>query len=377
MTMLRYPFLDLGTLTAPLLPALEQAALRVLRSGRFIGGPEVETLQQRLCTLTGCTHALAVSSGFDALRLILRAYVLSGRLAHGDKVVVPANTFAATSLAVADAGLIPVFVEPDAATGLIDFDALDTNSAVNDCRAVMAVDLYGRACPGFELSKLADQRKWIVVEDAAQAIGAVSATAGVSDSRHAGALGHAGAFSFYPTKNAGALGDAGAVMTNDDNLAEMIHALANYGSPERYRHDLKGANCRMDPLQAAMLTVKLDALETENAARVRNASLYDRYISHPLVTLPPLAGDTVWHQYVVRVADGQRDSFRQYLYANGIGTDIHYPVPCHLQQCHQDVVSYRLPVAERLAAEIVSLPISSATSAEDIAAISEIINNYK
>lgn len=375
---LKYPFLDLGKLTEPIMPQLEEAAVRVIRSGRYIGGEEVASVERKLSRIADVPHVVAVSSGFDALRLILRGYVAMGKLRPGDKVAVPANTFAATSLAVADAGLIPVFVEPDPDTFLIDFGKLASDSRIKDCRAVMGVDLYGRPLPGEDLRRLAEDRGWLIIEDAAQAIGAVSPSAGIGGGYNAGGLGHAGAFSFYPTKNAGALGDAGAVLTYDEELADTVRALANYGSHERYRHRLQGSNCRMDPIQAAMLSVRLDCLTNENSIRRRHAKLYNDLITNPDVSLPAYSDGAVWHQYVVKVDPGYRGRFRHRLAEAGVGTDIHYPIPCHLQACHAPLDGSAvpvLPVAERLAESIVSLPVSSATSDEDICAIAGIINS--
>lgn len=377
-TTYRYPFLDLSKLSAHLLPKLEEAALRVIRSGRYIGGPEVEALEERIKLLTGARHVIAVSNGYDALRLILRAYIQLGRLNPGDIMAVPANTFAATSLAVADAGLIPWFIEPDKITALADLNRLDHLNIPDRCRGLMSVDLYGRTPDGDALRTLAGKNGWLIVEDAAQSIGARSKSSGVNGSANAGNLAHAGAFSFYPTKNAGALGDAGAVLTCDKSLAEAVHCLANYGSAQRYNHVWQGANCRMDPIQAAMLCVKLDDLPRENNARATNAQAYHAAVTNPIIQLPPLTQDTVWHQFVVQVTDGSRDRFRAFLAQNGVQTDIHYPVPCHLQPCHTQAGSapQPLPVAEWLAHNSVSLPISSATSPQEIREIAEIINRY-
>jgi len=390
MTEKSYPFLDLGAVTAPYKEELIEAAARVIGSGRFIGGSEVESLERQLAEQLGVPYAIGVSNGMDALRLTLRAFVELGRLRKGQGVVVPANTFIASVLAITDASLVPVFAEPDIVTmnlsGYTLEKAIVDNPSI-EIGAVMPVHLYGRVAWDWKMKEIVEERGLIVVEDTAQAIGAESMYEdGLFDSCHAGALGHAGCFSFYPTKNVGALGDAGMVVTHDAPLADMVRTLANYGSTRRYHTEYCGFNCRMDPIQAAFVAVKLRHMDEENQARRRNAEAYASAIDNPLVIHPPMPlteseRQCVWHQYVVRTID--RDGLKAYLESRGVQTDIHYPVPCHMQPAIRKAVAGllphgmpSLPVAEEMAKEILSLPVSSATSLSDVIEISGIINDY-
>lgn len=362
------PFLDLRASTEPLKDELAEAALRVINSGRFLHGPETEAFERELAESCGAGHAVAVSNGLDALRLTLRAWIQLGALKPGDEVIVAANTYIASVLAITDAGLVPRLVEPDETT--FNLDPARIEAAVTPrTRALMEVHLYGRPCDHTAIREIADRHSLLIIEDNAQAIGAKSA------GRHTGSLGDAAAFSFYPTKNVGALGDAGAVTTDSDELAGAVRALANYGADTRYHNIYQGFNCRMDELQAAMLRVRLRHMEEETASRNSIASLYSSLISNPRVILPGSApADThVWHQYVVRVKE--RDAFRKFLADNGVTTDIHYAVPPHLQPCYAGRLPGAYPVTEQLAGEVVSLPIANLTPsiAEEIA---NIINKF-
>lgn len=379
MNELSYPFLDLGKVNAPYAENLVKATERVIRSGRYIGGEECGQFERELAELVGVPYAVGVSNGLDALRLILRAYIELGRLSLGDEVVVPANTYIASVLAISEAGLVPVLVDVDETTMNLD-SALVEKALTPHTRAVMTVHLYGRVAWDKSLAELARRNNLIVVEDCAQAIGARAATAGLHGMCQAGSLGDAAAFSFYPTKNVGALGDAGAVTTHDEELAKTVRALANYGSDRRYHNIYIGYNCRLDPIQAAMLRVKLIHTQEENADRFARALAYSRTIDHPSVITPLLSkevSDNVWHQYVVRVTDGKRDKMMSRLAEAGVGTDIHYAVPPHLQPCYSSLAHGPLPVTELLAGEILSLPIATGTSVKDAAEIAEIINGIK
>lgn len=372
----RYTFLDLGTVNRPYAGALKEAVCRVIDSGRFIGGPEVEAFERSMAALCGTARAVGVSNGLDALRLIFRAYVELGVMRPGDEVIVPGNTFIASVLAVSDCGLVPVFVEPDPLT--MDLDTSLVEAAVTPrTRAVMPVHLYGRVCYDATLRDAAARHGLKIVEDSAQAIGALSATPGRGGSRRAGALGDAAAFSFYPTKNIGALGDAGAVTTDDATLADAIRQLANYGSDRQYHNIYKGLNCRLDPMQAAILSAKLPFTDRENDARRRLAAVYEARITNPAVTKPLYTddGSAVWHQYVVRVDD--REAFRSYLADRGVETGVHYPVAPFDQPCYKEFGGLDMPLSRRLAATVVSLPVSACTSEDDAREISEIINSYK
>lgn len=367
---MKYPFLDLGKVNAAYADELKEACRRVIDSGRYIGGEEVESFETMLAGLTGATFAVGTANGLDALRLILRAYIELGVMHPGDEVIVPGNTFIATVLAITDNGLTPVFVEPNEQT--MNLDETRLADALSDkTRAIMTVHLYGQPSWSAELERIAHDNGLKIIEDSAQAIGASYG------GKSAGHLGDAAAFSFYPTKNVGALGDAGAVTTDDKVLAETVRALANYGSETRYHNRYAGLNSRLDPIQAAILKVKLAGIETENNGRRKLADVYGANIKNPAVILPrEVTGRHVWHQYVVRVED--RPKFREYLTSCGVGTDIHYPVPPHKQPCYRQYASISLPVTERLASEVVSLPISPACTSElDAMEISQIINSYR
>ncbi len=371
-----YPFLDLAVCNAPYISELRDAALSVIDSGRYIGGGEVAALERDLSAITGAPFAVGVSNGLDALRLIFRAYIELGRLRPGDEVIVPANTYIASVLAVTDCGLKPVFVEPSPAT--LNLDSRLVEAAITPrTRAVLPVHLYGRACWDDTLASVARRHDLIVVEDNAQAIGAEAHADGLFGSRSTGGLGHAAAFSFYPTKNVGALGDAGAVTTFDEELANVVRALANYGSDRRYHNIYAGLNCRLDPIQAAMIRVKLRHIDDETDHRRLLAAIYSAEIVNPKVTLPlrDEPDTSVWHQYVVRVAD--RDAFRRYLLDHGVETDVHYAVPPHLQPCYARYATLHLPVTCAIADTVVSLPISRCTTASDARAIAAIINGYE
>ena len=371
----KYPFLDLGTVNRPYLQEIKDAAMRVIDSGRYIGGSEVEALESEMSAITGAPYAIGVSNGLDALRLIFRAYIIKGTLRYGDEVIVPADTFIASALAVTDCGLVPVFADPDPDT--FNLSAATIEKAITPrTRAILPVHLYGRICWDDDIRQIALKHQLLVIEDSAQAIGAIGATDGLFSSRAAGGIGHAAGFSFYPTKNIGALGDAGIVTTHDRDLAEIIRSLRNYGSTSHYHNIYTGYNCRLDPMQAAIIRAKLPHLEAENAHRRSLAEIYTHNIHNPLLKLPVYSGTPaeVWHQYTV-VADN-RDRFRKYLADCGVETAVHYPIPVHLQPCYRQYSDLDLPAAEHIASHIVSLPVSSCTSPTDAMEISAIINKY-
>lgn len=373
----RYPFLELGAVNAPYFDELEEAVGRVVRSGWYIGGKEVEAFEAALCSLTGAPFAIGVSNGLDALRLILRGYIEIGEMAPGDEVIVPANTYIASVLAISDAGLKPVLAEPDAMTSNLDTSLLERYLTPRT-RAVMPVHLYGRVCWDSRLKAFAAENGLKVIEDNAQAIGAVSPVEGLYGHSITGALGDAAGFSFYPTKNIGALGDAGAVTTHDARLAAAVRALANYGSDRRYHNLYKGFNCRLDPIQAAILNVKFAHVAEENALRREIAGIYVGGIVNRDVRLPQLVDEHVFHQFVVHVDN--RAAFTAHLDANGVGWDIHYATPPHRQPCYSylrhDGEPVILPVTECLADTCVSLPITRCTSLSDAREIAAIVNGF-
>lgn len=361
-------FVDLRDATAPLREELIEACTRVIDSGWFLHGPETRAFEAELAASCGAKHAVAVSNGLDALRLTLRAWIRLGAMKPGDEVIVAANTYVASVLAITDAGLSPRLVEPDPASFNLD-PARVEEAITSRTRAIMEVHLYGLPCDHSSISDIAQRHGLLIIEDNAQAIGATA------HGRATGALGDAAAFSFYPTKNIGALGDAGAVTTSDSALASAVRALANYGSDRRYHNIYEGFNCRMDEMQAAMLRVKLRHMEEECLIRENTAHVYSSTICHKAVITPTVSPGMrhVWHQYVVRVKD--RDSFRRYLQEQGVPTDVHYAVPPHMQPCYHDRFSSPLPLTEQLAAEVVSLPIAEMPTgtAREIALI---INNF-
>lgn len=375
---MKYPFLDLTTVNARYAEDLHHAAKRVIDSGRYIGGDEVDQFNKELAALCHAPYAIGVSNGLDALHLILEGYKITGQLHDGDEIIVPANTYIASTLAITHAGLSPVLTDPNPLSMNLDAEGI-RSSLTERTRAIMPVHLYGRVAWDEDIAHIVKKYNLLVIEDAAQAIGARATTDGLYGSRIAGAIGHAGALSFYPTKNLGAIGDAGAVITHDPQLASAITALANYGSDVRYHNIYAGFNCRMDPIQAAMLRAKLPDTQAANARRFERAVAYNNVLSHPLIAKPLMsaaATDCIWHQYVIRVSNGLRDNLRRYLTNNGVGTDIHYPVPPHLQPCYTDLPHKPLPVTESLASEILSLPIGDGTSVKDAAEIAMIINRF-
>lgn len=376
----RFPFLDLGEINRGYYSGLCEAAERVIASGRYIGGEEVERLECEMAEMCRAPYAVGVSNGLDALRLIMTAWVETGFLSRGDGVIVAANTYIASILAIIHSGLRPVLVDPDEKTFNLSAEGVEKACMADEgVKAVMPVHLYGRVAWDKDLREIVTRKELLVIEDAAQAIGAISPGPGLFGSRHAGALGHAGVFSFYPTKNIGALGDGGIVVTHSKRMADTVRALANYGKTSQYHNEYAGFNCRLDPLQAAMLRVKLGDTRNVNARRFERAVAYNNVISHPLVIKPeitPQVTDQVWHQYVVRILEGRRDRMRLYLADNGVETALHYPVPPHCQPCLRSLPHSPLPVTEKMASEILSLPISDCTPVADAAAIGRIINSF-
>lgn len=376
MSTIRFPFLDMNAVNAPYDEEIRRAVSRVIDSGRFVGGEEVENFERELAAIIRSPHVVGVSNGLDALRLIFKAYMIKGNLKPGDEVIVPANTYIASILPLLEFGLVPVLAEPADDTLNLDTARLSEYLTAKT-RAILPVHLYGRTVWDEKLVEFARANNLLIIEDNAQAIGAKSLTPGLNGSHHTGALGHAAAFSFYPTKNIGALGDAGAVATADEELASIVRALSNYGSDRRYHNIYAGYNCRLDPIQAAVLSVKLKGLDEECVARQERAALYNQLIDNPLITKPLFADDgtMVWHQYIIRV--DRRDEFRAMLTKEGVATDIHYATPPHLQPCMSGVDHAPLPITERIADTVISLPVTRATSLNDVRAIAEVFNSLK
>ena len=363
------PLLSLQQLNKAYAEQLKEAASRVIDSGWYLRGEENAAFQQEIKTYLGCKHAIGVANGLDALRFIFKAYIELGRLHKGDEVIVPANTFIASVLAISDNGLIPRFVEPSELTYNLDFSLLK-KAVTPKVKAIMVVHLYGQACWGEELTDIARKNELLIIEDNAQAIGACHV-----DGRKTGTLGDAAGTSFYPGKNLGALGDAGMVTTDDSELAEMVELLANYGG-SRYVYDHQGLNSRMDELQAAFLRVKLPYIDKENQRRGEIARFYSVNINNPVISLPqiPRQGTHVWHQYIIRTP--YREKFMQYMDDNGISTGIHYPIPPHLQQAYKEYNSIALPISERLAQEVVSMPIAPYLTDDEVRYIVSVVNRF-
>lgn len=356
------PFLDLGRLHQFVRESLDAAYRRVVDSGWFIMGPELEAFEAEFAQYCEVKHCIGVGNGLEALHLLLRAYGIG----PGDEVIVPSNTFIATWLAVTQCGATPVPVEPNIDTHNID-PALIAAAITSKTRVIMPVHLYGQPADMDPINALADKHGLIVIEDAAQAQGARY------KGRRVGSLGHAAATSFYPGKNLGALGDGGAVLTNDDAIAEQVKQLRNYGSKVKYQHDLVGYNSRLDEMQAAFLRAKLAVLDEWNARRREIATQYSRLLAEADIGLPlvPEYAEPVWHLYVI--CSKQRDALKAHLEQQGISTVIHYPIPPHRQACYQEFQGRNLPIAEILADEVLSLPMSPAMTDEEVELVARTI----
>ena len=368
------PFLDLKALNAQYRAELISAAERVIDSGWYILGAELEAFEREFARYCGVEHCVGVGNGLDALTLTLRAWKEFGRLRDGDEIILPSHTYIATCLAVTQSGLQPVLVEPDAASYNLCPDKIQA-AITPRTRAIIAVHLYGRLAPMPGINALAKKHGLLVLEDAAQAHGASI------DGRKSGNWGDAAGFSFYPGKNLGALGDAGAVTTNDPELAEVVRALGNYGSRRKYENAYPGVNSRLDEMQAAMLRVKLKHLDNEVARRREIARAYATNICHPAIRSPiprDVASGSleshVFHLYVL--STGRRDALQAHLLESGVQTLIHYPVPIHKQHAYAGWKTRELPVAEALAAEVLSLPISPGMSNTQVGQVIEACNNF-
>lgn len=374
------PFLDLKAINAQYRDELIEACTRVVDSGWYIAGNELAQFEQEFASYCGTKHAIGVANGLDALILTLRAWKELGKLKDGDEVIVPSNTYIASILAISANNLTPVLVEPDLAT--YNLCPQKTEEAItNKTRAILPVHLYGQLADMPAIIELAKKHNLLVLEDSAQAHGA-SAIDHTGKSKRAGNWGDASGFSFYPGKNLGALGDAGAVTTNDDQLAETLRALRNYGSHEKYKNLFQGTNSRLDEIQAAMLSVKLKHLDTEIAHRRKVADAYIQGINNTAVTLPltlnasPLTRENhVWHVFVIRCE--QREALQKHLLEHGIQTLIHYPIPPHQQQAYKEWNMDSYPVSELIHQQVMSLPMGPTVTDEQVAQVIAAINTFK
>ena len=369
-------FLDLQKINAQYATELKQAAAEVIDSGWFLLGERVKQFEANLALYIGVNHAIGVANGLDALRLILKAYMELGFMKEGDEVIVPANTYIATILAITDNRLKPVLVEPDINTYNLDISLIE-QCITERTRAIMVVHLYGQVCWSEELKGIARRHNLKIIEDNAQAIGAIW------NGKRTGALGDAAGFSFYPGKNLGALGDSGAVTTNDDVLAEVVRALANYGSKEKYRNEYQGLNSRMDEIQAAFLDIKLKYLDAENQLRREAAQYYCENISLPDIVLPfngNLKSEIrnlkshVWHLFIIRTFN--REKLQHYMTDNGIQILIHYPVPPHKQMVYKEWNNLKFPITEKIHEDVLSLPMSSILKINELDVVVDVINRF-
>lgn len=363
------PFLDLKGINAQYRSELIEACKRVIDSGWYIQGNECKAFDTEFAEYCGTKHAIGVANGLDALILIIRAYKETGIMSDGDEVIVPSNTYIASILAISQNDLVPVLVEPEINTYLIDPTKIE-EKITSKTKAILPVHLYGQTCDMDLITTIARKHNLKVIEDSAQSHGAYFGT------KRSGNLGDASGFSFYPGKNLGALGDGGAVTTNDDELAATIRALGNYGSHKKYENLYQGLNSRLDEMQAALLRVKLRHLDSEIAKRREIADYYLQNIKNDKVILPALTRQEnhVWHLFVIRTAE--RDSLQQYLNEKGIQTLIHYPIPPHKQQAYQAWNNQSYPISETIHNNVLSLPISGVQGMEETRKIVEALNEY-
>lgn len=389
-------FIDIQKISESFEPDLSSALSRVIKSGWYLLGDEVTAFEREYSEYVGSKHCIGVANGLDALRLIFKAYKETGFIKEGDEVIVPANTFIASILAITDNRLKPILVEPDISTYNLDISQVEKH-ITNRTKAIMIVHLYGQACWSHDLEDIANRYNLKLIEDNAQASGALIVKGKEYEAREidtvkpsmpnalfrTGALGHAAGHSFYPGKNLGAMGDAGAVTTDDDELAAIIRAIANYGSLKKYINNYQGLNSRLDEIQAAVLRVKLPRLDTDNQHRRKIAQYYLDHITNRDIVLPEtrntkydiLDSEHVWHLFVIRHSN--RDALQKYLAKNGIQTLIHYPIPPHKQQAYSEWNTMSLPVTEQIHREVLSLPISQVMLNAEVESVIHLLNNFK
>lgn len=367
------PFLSLKDVTALHEVEINEAVTRVVNGGWYLQGKENEKFESNYSNFIGTKYTIGCANGLDALIWIFRAYIELGEMRPGDEVIVPANTYIATILAITENGLKPVLVEPKLNTLEIDDDVIEA-AITPRTKAIAIVHLYGRNAFTDKIGALCKKYNLKLIEDNAQAHGCKH-----GDGRVTGSIGDAAGHSFYPGKNLGALGDGGAVTTNNPELAAAIRALANYGSQKKYVFKYTGRNSRLDEIQAAVLDVKLKYLVEDNAHRKEVAHLYYEHLNNPLVTLPDMLPDeqNAYHLFPILVGGGKRDILHDYLEHNGVGTVIHYPIPPHKQECYKEWNEISLPITERIANEELSLPIGPAISFDEVKQVVELINQFK
>ncbi|UXN67846.1 DegT/DnrJ/EryC1/StrS family aminotransferase (plasmid) [Devosia neptuniae] len=363
-------FLDLRAVTMTMRDELVEAATRVIDSGWFIGGKELDGFEREFAQFCGTSYCIGVGNGLDALSLTLRAWKELGKLSDGDEVIVPANTYIASILAISACNLTPILVEPSPTTFNITAEGVAA-AITPKTRALLPVHLYGQLADMPEIMTLARQHGLLVLEDAAQSQGAEMG------GKLAGNWGDAAGFSFYPGKNLGALGDAGAITTNDETLAKTLAALRNYGSHEKYKNDFKGVNSRLDEIQAAFLRVKLRHLPAHTTRRREIARQYLSGIDNPAVTLPAWGNESrhVFHLFVLQTPN--RKALQQHLQERGVKTLIHYPIAPHHQGAYTELGSLKLPITERMHDQVLSLPMSPTQTDEETQQVVAAVNGFK
>lgn len=376
--MANIPFLSLTDVTALHGAEINEAVSRVVNGGWYLQGKENEQFEKHYSEFIGTKHTIGCANGLDALIWIFRAYIEMGVMSPGDEVIVPANTYIATILAITENGLIPVLIEPKPKTLEIDDDLIETR-ITSKTKAIAIVHLYGRIAYTDKIGELCKKYNLKLIEDCAQSHGCK-----YYDGRITGSIGDAAGHSFYPGKNLGALGDGGAVTTNDDELAAAVRALANYGSQKKYVFKYAGRNSRLDEIQAAVLDVKLKYLTEDNAHRKMVAHYYYGHINNPMISLPDLLPDdqNVYHLFPIIVKGKEnRDRLHDYLAENGVGTVCHYPIAPHKQECYSketwNVPQLSLPITERLAEEELSIPIGPTITMDEVREIVRLINEFK
>lgn len=368
------PFLDLKAINTQMRTELIEACTRVIDSGWYIGGTELSKFEAEFADYSGAKHCIGVANGLDALILTLRAWKELGKLKEGDEVIVPANTYIASILAITENRLIPVLVEPAEAS--FNICPKNAEAAITPrTRAILPVHLYGQLADMPSLMDIAQRYNLLVLEDGAQAHGAEL------DGKKAGAWGDAAGFSFYPGKNLGALGDAGAITTNDEELATVLRAIRNYGSHEKYKNLYQGVNSRLDEIQAAMLSVKLKCLDEQTLHRRKIAQVYMEGINNPNIVLPLDSGTSpltlsnhVWHLFVIRCE--YRDALQKYLAECGVQTLIHYPIPPHQQDAYKHWNNQSFPFTEQVHREVLSLPMGPSLSLDDAYKVVSACNSF-
>lgn len=363
-------FLDLKKVTARYSDEIHEAVIRVVDSGWYLQGAENKSFETNYAKYIGTNHCVGVANGLDALRLILRAYIELKIMDEGDEIIVPANTYIATILAITDNNLIPVMVEPSINSLQIDDSKIEA-AITQKTKGIMIVHLYGRCAYSEKIGDICKKNKLKLIEDNAQAHGCMF------NGQMTGSIGDAAGHSFYPGKNLGALGDAGAVTTNDTVLADVIRSLANYGSKVKYACEYKGLNSRLDEIQAAVLDVKLKHLNEDTELRKNIARYYIENIHHPLIKLPLIED---WEAHVFHlfpILSPKRDELQSYLTKNGIQTLIHYPIPPHRQKCYSEYNELSFPIAEKIHDEELSLPISQILTLDEVKFIAQTINQWK